>query len=301
MKNRNINVLIAPNSMKGSLNAFEFAEVVEEAFRKVSKRYSITKLPVADGGDYTGEVLRKNLQAHLVKLEVTDPLGRQISSGYGVAGETAIIEMADASGVRLLAKGELNPLKTSSLGTGTLINDAIRNGCKEILLGVGGSATIDGGAGMLTALGFRLFDENGSLLEGNGGNLSRINRVQQPTLPKNVSMKIICDVENPLLGTQGAVKVFGAQKGATPQMKTLLENGLANWCQILEHDSGKRLGSLNGAGAARRFCTPGYAKALETYSPFRFSFLDHVKRRLRRQRKRLLPMIRAHVGSAEAG
>jgi len=247
---RRIHILVAPNSMKGSLNAFEFAEVVEEAFVKVSSRFVVRKVPVADGGDYTEEILRRALNSKTVGMEVLDPLGRPVKAGYAVAGKTAVIEMADASGIRLLKSGEQDPLKTSSFGTGQLVLHAIRKGCTEILLGVGGSATIDGGTGMLSALGFQLFDECGEPLEGNGKNLERIKTIRKPKVLHHVAVKIISDVNNPLLGNTGAVAVFGPQKGATPQSSPALENGLANWCQLLEAESGKELALLKGAGAA---------------------------------------------------
>jgi glycerate 2-kinase len=253
---REIHILVAPNSMKGSLNAFEFAAVVEEAFSEVSSRFVVRKLPVADGGDYTGEVLRRALNSESVVVEVRDPLGRPVKAGYAVAGKRAVIEMADASGLRLLKDGEQDPLKASSYGTGQLILHAIRRGCTEILLGVGGSATIDGGTGMLSALGFKLFNDRGELLEGNGKNPEQIKTIRKPKVMHNVSVKIISDVNNPLLGPTGAVAVFGPQKGATLQSTPTLESGLSNWCHLLEAESGKELSSLKGAGAAGGIALP---------------------------------------------
>lgn len=256
MKKEQINVLVAPNSMKGSLSAFEFADVVEEAFLKVSDTFSFRKLPVADGGDFTGEVLKKALQAHSVQAKVRDPLGRTVASKYAVAGKTAIIEMADASGIRLLKTEELNPMKTSSFGTGELIAAAIHKGCTEILLGVGGSATVDGGSGMMQALGFSYYDKNGSPLDGNGKNLDKIASVRKPEILKGVTFRIISDVDNTLLGSEGAAAVFGPQKGAGEEQVRQLEKGLASWCHLLENDSGKNLAAVKGAGAAGGIAVP---------------------------------------------
>lgn len=256
MNKKKINVLVAPNSMKGSLNAFEFADIVEKAFVEVSSAYSIRKVPVADGGDFTGEVLRRALNAKVVEKEVYDPLGRPVKSKYAVSGESAIIEMADASGIKLLRPGELNPMETSSFGTGQLIGEAINAGCTKILLGVGGSATVDGGLGMLEALGFRLLDKKGNLREGKGKNLLLVESIQKPVLPKNLTVKIISDVDNPLLGENGAAAVFGPQKGATPQMVLQLEEGLAHWANVLKYETGNDFSSQKGAGAAGGIALP---------------------------------------------
>jgi glycerate 2-kinase len=256
MKKDKIHILIAPNSLKGSLSAFEFADIVEQAFLKISSRFSIRKVPVADGGDFTGEILQKALKAQIVELEVKDPLGRPVSSRYATDGNIAVVEMADASGIKLLKSAELNPFETSSFGTGQLIADALKNGNTEIWLGVGGSATVDGGSGMLQALGFQLLDENNQPLHGNGNNLPKIRSIKKPAELENISLKIICDVDNPLLGDRGAATVFGPQKGATSEMVIHLEKGLANWCNLLESECGKNLSDIKGAGAAGGMALP---------------------------------------------
>ena len=256
MSKKQLKILVAPNSMKGSLNAFDFADVVEKAFLKVSSDFSVRKVPVADGGDFTGEVLSWALSAEVVEITVNDPLGRKIKAKFCLSGKTAIIEMADASGVKLLKTDELNPMITSSFGTGQLIQEAIDSGCSEILLGVGGSATVDGGIGMLEALGFQFLNEKGRELKGNGKNLEYVAEICKPQLPSNISIKIICDVDNPLLGQNGAATVFGPQKGATSQMVSQLEKGLAQWAEMLEKESGKELVNLKGAGAAGGIALP---------------------------------------------
>jgi len=251
-----MNILVAPNSMKGSLSCFDFADIVEEAFLAVSHDFIVRKIPVADGGDMTGEVLSRAMNAKEVEIKVNDPLGRPVFSKYSISKETAIIEMAGASGIKLLKQDELNPMVASTYGTGQLIADALNKGCSEILLGVGGSATVDGGSGMLEALGFYLFNNEGERLSGNGKNTAYIKRIEKPSLINDFSAKIICDVDNPLTGTDGAATVFGPQKGASPEMVEYLEKGLTNWALVLEKYSGKKLTELKGAGAAGGIALP---------------------------------------------
>lgn len=249
-------ILVAPNSMKGSLSAFDFANIVEKAFLNCSDRFSVRKVPVADGGDFTGEVLQRCLHAKEVSVDVVGPLGEETASRYFISENRAIIEMADASGMKLVASKELNPLKASSYGTGQLISDAILKGCNQIYMAIGGSATVDGGAGMLEAMGFQFFDEKNRRLNGNGRNLSAIRKIEVPEIRENISFKVICDVDNPLLGKNGAARVFGPQKGATSEMVSRLEAGLKNWADVIENISSKKLAKLEGAGAAGGIAVP---------------------------------------------
>jgi glycerate kinase len=251
-----MNVLIAPNSMKGSLDAIEFAATVEQAFRDSSGSFEIRKVPVADGGDLTGKVLSEALGAEKVNVKVLDPIGREIHAEYSISGKIAVIEMADASGIKRMKPEELNPMETSSFGTGQLIKHAIDNGCSEILLGVGGSATVDGGSGMLEALDFQFFGSEGKQLSGNGANLQKIKTIKKSEIPAKVKIQVIADVDNPLLGKNGAARVFGPQKGATPKMETKLEKGLKNWVSLLEKEAGKNLSEIEGAGAAGGIALP---------------------------------------------
>ncbi len=251
-----MNILIAPNSMKGSLNAFDFADIVEKALLDYSSKFKIQKVPVADGGDLTGEIIAKNLNAERVKVNVKNPFGKKILSQYFISGKTAIIEMAEASGMKLIEKNDLNPMKTSSFGTGELIADAIKKGVNEILLAIGGSATVDGGMGMIQALGFHFFDEKENELQGNGKSLGKVTDITIPKNISNISIKIICDVDNPLLGKNGAAVVFGPQKGATPEMIVQLENGLKNWANILQMITGKNISEIKGTGAAGGISIP---------------------------------------------
>ncbi len=249
-------ILVAPNSMKGSLNAFDFADVIEKAFLDCSDSFEIRKIPVADGGDFTGEVLKQNLDARQIDLEVEGPLREKVPSKYFISGETAIIEMAEASGMKLVHSSKLNPLKASTFGTGELIANAILKGCKQIFIAIGGSATVDGGAGMMEALGFKFFDKEGNKLEGNGKNLAFIQKIVIPEIPTNLSIKIICDVDNPLLGKNGAATVFAPQKGATEEMVEQLEKGLKNWSEVIQELTGKNYSNIKGAGAAGGMAVP---------------------------------------------
>ena len=249
-------ILVAPNAMKGSLSAFDFADIVEKAFLQYPHDFQVRKIPVADGGDCTGEVLARSFNARQVVVEVTGPFGHPVQSQYSIAGNKAIIEMADASGMKLVSAHELNPMQASSYGTGQLIADAIARGCDEIELAIGGSATVDGGMGMMEALGFRFFDKNGKELHGNGENLGKIKAIQAVELPKRPTINIICDVDNPLLGSNGAAAVFGPQKGADPDMVQQLEQGLHNWNALISAKTGKDMSQVNGAGAAGGMAVP---------------------------------------------
>lgn len=249
-------ILIAPNSMKGSLNAFDFADTVEEAFLYCSANFEIRKIPVADGGDFTGEVLQRHLKAKETEITVKGPLGKSVKSKYAIYKNKAIIEMADASGMKLVDAKLLNPLVASSYGTGQLIIDAINKGCTEIFLAIGGSATVDGGMGMMEALGFKFYNSNSEELIGNGGNLSAIHHTKRTDFPKNISFRIICDVDNPLLGKNGAAAVFGPQKGATHKMVNQLEIGLTNWAETIENETDKQVRNIKGGGAAGGIAIP---------------------------------------------
>lgn len=249
-------ILIAPNSMKGSLNAFDFADEIEKAFLEFPGSFELKKIPVADGGDFTGEVLSRSLKAKQIETTVLNPFGNLVNSKYSVSGKSAIIEMADASGMKLVDSKQLNPLKASSYGTGQLIKDAIENGCEEIFLAIGGSATVDGGMGMMEALGFLFFAQDGRKLSGNGRNLSEVVAIEIPEFSGKTSFKIICDVDNPLLGKNGAASVFGPQKGANPKMVEQLETGLKNWSEILHNHTKIILTNIEGAGAAGGISVP---------------------------------------------
>jgi glycerate kinase len=248
-----MNILVAPNSMKGSLSAYQFAGLIEKAFNDaVPAFFNIRKLPVADGGDDTANVLIKALDLGTQTAAVTDPLGRPIRAAYGYSNGLAVIEMASASGMNLLASDELNPMKTSSYGTGMLILDAIRRGAKKIIVGIGGSATVDGGMGMLEALGIQFLDSCQLPLTGNGENLGKIHQIITSNLliHNDIEIIVISDVDNLLLGTEGAARVFGPQKGATPQMVELLESNMSHYAGVIKKCIAKDVTGLKGGGAA---------------------------------------------------
>ena len=248
-----MNILVAPNSMKGSLSAFQFADLVEKAFCDTDPSFfKVRKLPVADGGDDTVNVLMKALGLEEQQVAVLDPLGRTIQTRYGYANGIAVIEMANASGIKLLKNDELNPLKASSFGTGQLILEAIQKGAKKIFIGIGGSATVDGGMGMLEALGIQFLDNSKKPLKGNGENLGKIHQIvtSNSQITKEIEVVVISDVDNLLLGPQGAARIFGPQKGATPQMVESLENSMAHYAEVLKNSTGKEFATLKGGGAA---------------------------------------------------
>jgi len=258
-----ITVLSAPNSFKGSLDAVAAAEIIAAAFASVSDRFVVLQKPIADGGDHFMEVLTSALGGKKMSKEVTRPLGGKVEACYGMAGDKAIIEMAKASGLALLATNDLNPLKSHSFGTGELIRDAIDKGARQIILGIGGSATNDAGTGILQALGYRFFDAEGNAVSPCGGHLDRIKKVDdslvQPEL-KGVGFSIACDVDNPLLGKNGCARVFAPQKGATPKMVDLLEKKMADFAEIMCAHAGKDIGSMPKGGAAG-----GIAAGLHTF------------------------------------
>ena len=244
-------ILIAPNSMKGSLSAFDFADAIENGFRKVSGDFIIRKIPVADGGDFSGEVLRHAFDAMEFEVRVRDPLCREIISRYWIRERSAIIEMANASGMKLIEPELLNPMIASSFGTGELIRHAAEMGCTEVVLAVGGSATVDGGTGMLEALGFRFYDKAGERLSSSGRSLSEIVTAEVPeNICKNINISILCDVNNPLTGPEGAAEVFAPQKGADKWMVKQLETGLKNWAELIKAKTGIDVDSMPGMGAA---------------------------------------------------
>ena len=248
-----MNVLIATNSMKGSLSAFRFADIIERAFLDADAAFfKVRKLPVADGGDDTMNVLIRALDLEVQEVDVLDPLGRTIKANYGYANGTAVIEMARASGIKLLKRDELNPMTTSSFGTGELILDAIKKGATKIFVGIGGSATVDGGMGMLTALGFQFKDSSNNILKGNGHNLGLIASVDRTNcrIGPDTEIVIISDVDNLLLGDEGSARVFGPQKGATQQMVEKLESNLAHFAKVIKNETDIDVTTIKGGGAA---------------------------------------------------
>ena len=248
-------IVIAPDSFKESLTALEVANAIETGFKRIFPNAEYVKLPMADGGEGTVQSLVDATQGRLIETEVTAPLGNQVKSFFGLSGDgkTAIIEMAAASGLHLVPMGKRNPCQTTSFGTGELIKQALDLGVQHIILGIGGSATNDGGAGMLQALGLRLLDKNGQSIGFGGAALSNLAEIQMADLDprlQQVQIEVACDVNNPLCGERGASAIFGPQKGATPKMVKELDAALAHFAKIAERDCGKKIKEQPGAGAA---------------------------------------------------
>lgn len=248
-------IVIAPNALKGSLSAVEAAEAMAEGVRTVWPDAEIRSVPVADGGDGIAAVLAEALGGELRSVPAVDPLGRERETAYAriPAEDAAVVEMALASGLALLDDTGRDPLRASTFGTGQLIRAALEDGAERIIVGIGGSATNDGGTGMAQALGVRFFDASGEALDGCGANLERIARIDASGLHPAVaeaSVEVICDVDNPLLGPDGASRVYGPQKGASPDEVDRLEAGMANLADRIASDLGMDVRALPGAGAA---------------------------------------------------
>lgn len=246
-----MHVLIAPNAFKNSITADAAARAIERGLRKADPSITVTRLPVGDGGDGTGKLLIQELGAVEFDAPVKDPLGREIIASYGwiANNSTAIVEMADASGLRLLHPTEYDPMNATSYGTGQLIQAAIARGAARILLCIGGSATVDGGLGILMAAGFRFVDIEGYPIYV-PADLHKLHSIEREGTGNFPELTVLCDVLNPLLRSNGSVAVFGPQKGADPSMQLLLEAGLNKLREAVLLYSGKDIGSIMHGGAA---------------------------------------------------
>ncbi len=248
-------IIISSDSFKGSLTSIQVAKAIEEGIKKVFPNCETVKIPVSDGGEGTTDTLVNALNGEKVKVMVHDPLMRPIEVEYGLVdnGKTAVIEMAVASGITLLSKQEQNPSVTTTFGTGEIIKDALKRGCRSFLVGIGGSATNDGGTGMLRALGYRFLDKNGNETDGTGKSLSSICSVDEsgaiPEL-KEAYFTIACDVNNPFSGRKGAAYIYAPQKGANKQMTEELDKGLESFRKLIETEKKLDLNTISGAGAA---------------------------------------------------
>ena len=248
-------IVIAPDSFKGCLNALNVSLAMRKGVLRVYPDSVIDMIPMADGGEGTVEAILCAVHGEKIKIEVTDPLGRSVEATYALIdeGETAIIEMAAASGLTLLSKQERTPRITSTYGTGLLIRNALDRGVKKILLGIGGSATNDGGAGLAVALGIKLLDAQGNELAQGGAALANLVDIDMsgldPRLAK-VQIEVACDVQNPLCGPEGASAVYGPQKGANPEDIRVMDAALKNFGALLSGVAGTNLLELVGGGAA---------------------------------------------------
>lgn len=247
-------IVIAPDSYKGSVSAVGVAEAMERGVRKVFPEAEVVKMPIADGGEGTVETMIEASGGTWVEETVVGPLGEPVKAGWGIMGdgETGVIEMAAASGLPLVGTRK-NPLITTTYGTGELIVSALNRGLKRIIIGIGGSATNDGGVGMARALGVRFLDADGKELANGGGALADLATIDVSGIDKriqDVTLLVACDVDNPLCGPTGASFVYGPQKGATPEMVEALDAALANYADIAEKTLGKSVKDTPGAGAA---------------------------------------------------
>ncbi|HHF4738301.1 TPA: glycerate kinase [Haemophilus influenzae] len=247
--------VIAPDSFKESLTALEVATAIETGFKRVFPDADYVKLPMADGGEGTVQSLVDATQGKLIECEVTAPLGDKVKSFFGLSGDgkTAIIEMAAASGLHLVPPEKRNPLLTTSYGTGELIKLALDLGVESFILGIGGSATNDGGVGMLQALGMQCLDSQDKPIGFGGAELANIVKIDVQQLDprlQQVHIEVACDVNNPLCGECGASTIFGPQKGATSEMVKQLDAALSHFAEIAERDCGKQIRDQAGAGAA---------------------------------------------------
>lgn len=250
-----MNILVAPDSFKDSLSASEVSRIISEAISAVIPSASIRKIPISDGGEGLLEALLTPLQGTLVSVSVKDPLYRTIEASYGLVdqGKTAIIEMATASGLELLSIEERNPLITSTYGTGELIKNALDKGCTKIIIGLGGSATNDGGIGMIKALGGLFLDQYNQEIPDGGAALSTLHSIDLSGLDKRLQQVAIvcaCDVDNPLTGPSGASYVYAKQKGASDNMLAVLDSNLSNYATVIKATLNKDLEHISGTGAA---------------------------------------------------
>lgn len=247
--------VVAPDSFKESMTAKEVCDAMEKGIKKADSAAEVIKVPMADGGEGTVDSLVDATNGQRITVEVTGPLGNKISAYYGILGNgtTAVIEMAKASGLEIVEKDKRNPMITTTFGTGELIKDALDHNVKEIIIGLGGSSTNDGGSGMAQALGAKLLDQNNHQIPFGGGNLDKLDKIDISNLDsrlRDVKIILASDVTNPLIGKDGASRVFGPQKGATPEMVEKLENNLQHYAKIIKRDLNKDVASVSGAGAA---------------------------------------------------
>ena len=248
-------VVVAPDSFKGSLTAVQAAQAMAAGICDADPSIETVMLPAADGGEGTMASLVGATDGKIVLVVVQDPLGREVEAGYGVLGDrkTSVIEIAEASGLMLLHEDERDPLVTSTYGTGELIVHALDAGLRNFIIGLGGSATNDGGVGMLQALGMSFVDENGVELPRGGGSLGDLHAIDMLHFDKRVSESnflIACDVSNPFVGPDGASAVFGPQKGASPAVVDVLDENLTGLANVIEQLTGMSLHGKKGAGAA---------------------------------------------------
>ena len=256
-------VLIAIDSFKGSMSSLEAGYAAKEGIRQAEKTMrkpedqplEITVKPVADGGEGTMAALIAGLGGEVIQTEVTGPLGKKVNAKYGIVQEEklAVLEMAEAAGITLVDKEELNPAKATTYGVGEMILDAVKRGCRQFIVGIGGSATTDGGVGMLQALGFEFLDQNGTEIQPGIQDLDKIAEIRKEKVPEELNachFKVACDVKNPLLGPNGAVYVYGSQKGVQEREKADFDSKMEHYAVRTAEFAGFDARMSEGAGAA---------------------------------------------------
>ena len=254
-RRQSLKILVAPNALKESLSAIDAAHAIARGVRRGLPNARVIEIPIADGGDGTLEAVISGTGGRILKKRIVGPLGNSITAEFGITGDgkTVVIEMSRASGLALVPPNRRNPMRTTSFGTGQLIQAALNLGVKRILLGIGGSATVDGGIGALQALGVSFLDRHGKSAVPGGTGLLAIEKINlnrlHPAL-KRVEILVACDVDNPLTGPKGAAAVFGPQKGATPPMVKQLDHGLARLAALIAKTTGRQVERIPGAGAA---------------------------------------------------
>ncbi len=255
LQGEKMRVLIAIDSLKGSLTSMEAGNTIAEGIKRVYPKAELHVSPLADGGEGTAEALTAGLKGSLQSLTVTGPLGAPISAGYGILPDkrTAVLEMAAAAGITLVEPEKRNPMKTTTYGVGELIRDAIKKGCRHFIVGIGGSVTNDGGIGMLQALGFGMLDQKGRQVSFGGEGLSMLHQITAESVMeelKECTFRIACDVTNPLCGPLGASAVYGPQKGADPQMISELDGYLGHFALLAKGLRPSADPEVPGTGAA---------------------------------------------------
>ncbi|HEY5370921.1 MAG TPA: glycerate kinase [Hanamia sp.] len=250
-----MHILVAPNAFKNSLSAPEVAEMIRKGLMQSKLKCTIECFPVADGGDGTAALITDKLGGFQEETLVTNPFGKLIKATFGVvhSGRTAVIEMANASGIRLLDPKSLNPLRATSFGTGQQIGSALKNGIKNIIITMGGSATVDGGTGILKALGARFLDDKGKVLPTSLESYTSLSSIDLTGLDERASncrFTVLCDVENMLLGKQGAANIFGPQKGASPDKVRILNAALTRLTEVVFKQTSKNIAKIKYGGTA---------------------------------------------------
>ena len=248
-------IVFAPDSFKGSLSSLEIIDILKDSAKRIFGKVVTVPVPMADGGEGTIDALTVPAGGTKETFTVTGPMNNQVEAamGYIHGGKTAVIEMAQASGLFLIPGGKKDPLSATSYGTGELIRKALDKGIRNIIIGIGGSATNDGGMGAMRALGARFLDASGKELKGSGSDLELVSGIDISGLNPAVSecaITVICDVSNPLLGKDGATHIYGPQKGVTPDLLDRLEKGMSNYIKVVENTLGKEIANIPGAGAA---------------------------------------------------